>query len=80
MSAATGAGVAVVETYTGAAYTAGAGVVYSAATFSGTCTQHRVHHAVLSDLERELLVVPHGTEPALSSPLRGARAAFDLHG
>ena len=38
LSAATGAGVAVVETYTGAAYTAGAGVVYSAATFSGTCT------------------------------------------
>ena len=42
--------------------------------------QHRVHHAVLSDLERELFVAPHGTEPALSSPLRGARAAFDFHG
>ena len=84
LHAATGAGVVVVDTYTGAgtAYTAGAGAVYWAATYSGTCTAASSPPRCATGqrhLERELLVAPHGAQSALSSPLCGARAAFDLH-
>ena len=85
LHAATGAGVVVVDTYTGAgtAYTAGAGAMYWAATYSGTCTAASSPPRCATGrrhLERELLVAPHGAQSALSSPLCGARAAFDLHG
>ena len=82
---ATGAGVVVVDTYTGAgaAYAAGAGAVYWAATYSGTCTAASSPTRCATGqrhFEREFLVAPHGAQSALSSPLCAARAAVDLHG
>ena len=65
------------------AYTAGAGAVFWAATYSGTCTAaSSPPHCATGQrhLEREFLVAPHVAQSALSSPLCGARAAFDLHG